>query len=122
MPEFGDQDEFNIESLKFGKDGLIPAVAQDCETREVLMMAWMDAEAVDRTLKSGLVTYWSRSRKSYWVKGETSGNIQKLVEMRIDCDMDCLLLLVDQTGNACHTGRRSCFYRRLSDEGLAEIR
>lgn len=118
MPEFGHPHEFNIESLKFGKDGLIPAVAQDSETLEVLMMAWMDAEAVDRTLKSRLATYWSRSRQSYWVKGETSGNIQKLVEMRIDCDMDCLLLLVDQKGNACHTGRRSCFYRRLGKDGL----
>lgn len=121
MPEFGCPHEFNIESLKFGKDGLIPAIAQDSETREILMMAWMDAEAVDRTLKSRLATYWSRSRQSYWVKGETSGNIQKLVEMRIDCDMDCLLLLVDQTGNACHTGRRSCFYRRLGDKGLTDI-
>ena len=121
MSEFDHPHEFNIESLKFGKDGLIPAVAQDSETLEVLMMAWMDAEAVDRTLKSRLATYWSRSRQSYWVKGETSGNIQKLVEMRIDCDMDCLLLLVDQTGNACHTGRRSCFYRRLGDKGLTDI-
>lgn len=120
MPEFDHPHEFNIESLKFGKDGLIPAVAQDSETLQVLMMAWMDAEAVDRTLKSRLATYWSRSRQSYWVKGETSGNIQKLVEMRIDCDMDCLLLLVDQTGNACHTGRRSCFYRRLGNDGLTE--
>ena len=121
MPEVVDQDQFNIESIKFGKDGLVPAVAQDCETREVLMMAWMDAEAVQRTLRNGLATYWSRSRKSYWVKGETSGNFQKLVELRIDCDLDCLLLLVEQKGNACHTGRRSCFYRSLRDNALVEI-
>ena len=121
MPEVVDQGQFNIESIKFGKDGLVPAVAQDCETREVLMMAWMDAEAVQRTLRNGLATYWSRSRKSYWVKGETSGNFQKLVELRIDCDLDCLLLLVEQEGNACHTGRRSCFYRRLCDNALVEI-
>ena len=101
--------EFNVEELAFNRDGLIPAIAQDANSKEVLMMAWMNAEAVKLTLQTGRVTYWSRSRQAMWVKGETSGHIQKLVEFRIDCDRDCLLLLIDQTGPACHTNRRSCF-------------
>ncbi|SDG21151.1 phosphoribosyl-AMP cyclohydrolase [Sulfitobacter delicatus] len=110
---------FDPASLKFNDAGLIPAIAQDAETHEVLMMAWMNAESVARTLESGKVTYWSRSRQAFWVKGETSGNVQKLVEFRVDCDRDCLLVLVDQTGPACHTGRRSCFYTAV--EGGEEV-
>ncbi len=89
--------------------GLVCAVAQDRSNGEVLMVAWMDAEAVRRTLETGRATYWSRSREEYWVKGETSGHIQTVHEIRVDCDGDALLLLVDQTGAACHTGTRSCF-------------
>lgn len=110
---------FDPASLKFNDAGLIPAIAQDAETHEVLMMAWMNAESVARTLESGKVTYWSRSRQAFWVKGETSGNVQKLVEFRVDCDRDCLLVSVDQTGPACHTGRRSCFYTAV--EGGEEV-
>ncbi|WP_050522437.1 phosphoribosyl-AMP cyclohydrolase [Pseudorhodobacter wandonensis] len=101
---------FDPASLKYDAKGLIPAIAQDFATGEVLMMAWMNAESIARTLESGQVTYWSRSRQSFWAKGETSGHVQKLVEFRVDCDRDCLLLKVDQTGPACHTNRRSCFY------------
>ena len=100
-------------SLNFNEAGLIPVVAQQFDSREVLMMAWMDAEAVRRTLSTGRATYWSRSREKYWVKGETSGHTQRVVELRHDCDADTLLLLVDQTGAACHTGDRTCF-----DNGL----
>ncbi|MDA8578312.1 phosphoribosyl-AMP cyclohydrolase [Rhodobacteraceae bacterium] len=107
--------EFNVEELAFNEDGLIPAIAQDANSNEVLMMAWMNAEAVKLTLQTGRVTYWSRSRRAMWVKGETSGHIQKLVELRVDCDRDCLLLLIDQTGPACHTNRRSCFYINVQD-------
>ncbi|MFV0492989.1 MAG: phosphoribosyl-AMP cyclohydrolase [Pseudorhodobacter sp.] len=106
---------FDPKSLKFDDRGLIPAIAQDHATGEVLMLAWMNAESIERTLKTGQVTYWSRSRAAFWAKGETSGNVQRLVEMRLDCDRDCLLLQVDQTGPACHTGRRSCFYTVLRD-------
>jgi phosphoribosyl-AMP cyclohydrolase len=101
---------FDPASLKYDGSGLIPAIAQDGKTGEVLMMAWMNAEAVARTLETGYVTYWSRSRQAFWAKGESSGHVQKLVEMRIDCDRDSLMLLVDQRGPACHTDRRSCFY------------
>ena len=107
--------EFNVEELAFNEDGLIPAIAQDANSNEVLMMAWMNAQAVKLTLQTGRVTYWSRSRRAMWVKGETSGHIQKLVELRVDCDRDCLLLLIDQTGPACHTNRRSCFYIAVQD-------
>ena len=106
---------FDPASLTYDANGLIPAIAQDHETGEVLMLAWMNAEAVARTLATGHVTYWSRSRAAFWAKGETSGHVQKLVEMRLDCDRDCLLLRVDQTGAACHTNRRSCFYTRIRD-------
>lgn len=104
---------FDPASLKYDANGLIPAIAQDHATGEVLMMAWMNAASIARTLDSGIVTYWSRSRQAFWAKGETSGHVQRLVELRIDCDRDCLLLLVDQTGPACHTNRRSCFYTAL---------
>ena len=109
---------FDPASLKFDAAGLVPAIAQDHVTGEVLMMAWMNAMAVERTLATGQVTYWSRSRGAFWAKGETSGHVQRLVEMRIDCDRDCLLLRVEQTGPACHTNRRSCFYTavRAGDE------
>lgn len=112
---------FDPASLTYNADGLIPAIAQDAESGEVLMMAWMNAESVARTLESGKVTYWSRSRQAFWVKGETSGNHQTLVELRFDCDQDCLLLLVRQEGPACHTGRRSCFYRTVREGEVAEI-
>lgn len=94
---------------RFDADGLIPVVAQQWDTGEVLMLAWMDAEALRRTRASGRATYWSRSRQEYWVKGETSGNAQNVREVRIDCDGDAILLLVDQVGVACHTGTRTCF-------------
>ena len=101
---------FDPSTLSYNEAGLLPAVAQDAKTGEVLMLAWMNAEAVARTLETGRVTYWSRSRRAFWVKGETSGHVQTLVEMRIDCDRDALLVLVDQVGPACHTNRRSCFF------------
>lgn len=106
---------FDPASLRYDTAGLIPCIAQDHQTGEVLMMAWMNAEAVARTLDSGEVTYWSRSRQGFWVKGETSGHRQRLVELRIDCDRDALLALVDQTGPACHTNRRSCFFTAIRD-------
>ena len=112
---------FDEMNLTFNGQGLIPAIAQEAATGEVLMMAWMNAEAVRRTLESGRVTYWSRSRQAFWVKGETSGHVQELVELRVDCDRDCLLVLVRQTGPACHTGRRSCFYTAVRDGEDVEI-
>ncbi|MEM5519196.1 phosphoribosyl-AMP cyclohydrolase [Sulfitobacter sp. AS59] len=112
--------EFDPSTLKYNEAGLIPAIAQDAESGEVLMMAWMNADAVSQTLATGRVTYWSRSRQSFWIKGETSGHVQELVEFRIDCDRDCLLVVVNQTGAACHTGRRNCFYT-LVDNGVERI-
>ena len=112
---------FDPQSLRFDERGLIPAIAQDHGTGEVLMVAWMNAEAVARTLASGCVTYWSRSRQRFWVKGESSGHVQRLIELRIDCDRDCLLVLVDQSGPACHTNRRSCFYTAVRDGAEVEI-
>jgi phosphoribosyl-AMP cyclohydrolase len=100
-------------ALKRDKDGLVPAVAQQYDTGEVLMMAWMDDEALHRTLTTGRATYWSRSRGEYWVKGETSGNAQRVVSVALDCDGDTLLVQVDQTGPACHTGARTCFTDRI---------
>ena len=94
---------------RFNAEGLIPVIAQQWDTGEVLMLAWMDAEALRRTRESGCATYWSRSRQEYWVKGETSGHAQSVRDIRIDCDGDTLLLLVEQTGAACHTGSRTCF-------------
>ena len=101
---------FDPATLRFDANGLIPAIAQDHATGEVLMLAWMNAEAVARTLATRRVTYWSRSRQSFWIKGETSGHVQDLVEMRVDCDRDAILVRVRQTGPACHTGARSCFF------------
>lgn len=112
---------FDPASLKYDAKGLIPAIAQDVDSGEVLMMAWMNAQSVARTLQTGRVTYWSRSRADFWVKGESSGHVQELVELRVDCDRDCLLALVRQTGPACHTNRRSCFYTALRDGKEVEI-
>jgi phosphoribosyl-AMP cyclohydrolase len=112
---------FDPSDLRFDAAGLLPCIAQDAETAEVLMLAWMNAEAVARTLETGRVTYWSRSRQALWVKGETSGHVQELVDMRIDCDRDCLLALVLQTGPACHTNRRVCFYTAVRDGQEVEL-
>ncbi|WP_372892550.1 phosphoribosyl-AMP cyclohydrolase [Rhodosalinus sp.] len=112
---------FDPANLRYDARGLIPAIAQEAETGEVLMLAWMTAEAVARTLETGRVTYWSRSRQAFWEKGATSGHVQDLVEMRLDCDRDTLLLRVRQTGPACHTGRRSCFYTAVRDGAEVEI-
>ncbi len=112
---------FDPQSLSYDSKGLIPAIAQDHETGEVLMMAWMNAEAVMRSLQTGRVTYWSRSRQAFWVKGESSGHVQVLVDFRLDCDRDCLLVLVEQTGPACHTNRRSCFYTAVRDGDEVEL-
>jgi phosphoribosyl-AMP cyclohydrolase len=99
-----------LDAIKFGPDGLVAAVAQQHDTGEVLMLAWMNRDAVRLTLAEGRACYWSRSRQALWRKGETSGQVQHLKEMRLDCDGDALLLLVNQHGVACHTGRRSCFF------------
>ncbi len=112
---------FDPASLKYDANGLIPCIAQDDATGEVLMMAWMNADSLARTLATGNVTYWSRSRQAFWAKGETSGHVQRLVELRIDCDRDCLLARVTQDGSACHTNRRSCFYTALRDGSEVEI-
>lgn len=99
--------------LKFDEKGLIPAVIQDGESNEVLMVAYMNKESFEATLKEGRTCFWSRSRQTLWRKGETSGHVQKVLEIRADCDTDCLLIKVEQTGPACHTGERSCFFNRL---------
>lgn len=112
---------FDPQSLRYDSNGLIPAVTQDHATGEVLMVAWMNAESVARTLASGNVTYWSRSRQEYWIKGASSGHRQQLVDLRIDCDRDCLLVLVNQTGPACHTNRRSCFYTAVRHGNEVEL-
>jgi phosphoribosyl-AMP cyclohydrolase len=104
-----------IDGLTFDADGLIPAIAQQHDTGEVLMMAWMNRDSIRETLQSTRVVYWSRSRKALWRKGDSSGQMQRLIEMRVDCDQDCLLLLVDQIGVACHTGRRNCFFTAIRD-------
>ncbi len=104
-----------LEQIKFGPDGLVPAIAQQHDTGEVLMMAWMNREAVRVTLAEGRACYWSRARQALWRKGETSGQVQRLRELRLDCDGDTVLLLVDQHGVACHTGRRSCFFNACRD-------
>ena len=103
-----------LSSVSFDANGLVPVVAQDATSGEVLMVAWMNADALAQTLRTGDVTYWSRSRKSLWRKGETSGHMQRLVEAYVDCDGDTLLLKVDQTGPACHTGEPTCFFRKLA--------
>ena len=110
-----------VAAIKFDADGLVPAIAQQFDTGEVLMMAWMNREAVAETLATGFVHYWSRSRKSLWRKGETSGQAQALKDFRWDCDNDTVLVLVEQTGVACHTGRRSCFFNAVRDGKTAVI-
>jgi phosphoribosyl-AMP cyclohydrolase len=110
-----------IDAIKFDADGLVPAIAQQHDTGEILMVAWMDREAVRTTLAEGRACYWSRSRKALWRKGETSGQAQALKEMRLDCDGDTVLLLVEQEGVACHTGRRNCFFRAWRDGAWVEI-
>ncbi|PID44597.1 MAG: phosphoribosyl-AMP cyclohydrolase [Proteobacteria bacterium] len=107
-----------IGQLTFNNDGLIPAIAQQYDTGEVLMMAWMNSESIRETLRNNRVCYWSRSRGKLWRKGESSGQVQMLKGFRIDCDADTLLLAVDQTGPACHTGRRSCFYQVIDGDSL----
>ena len=104
----------NLDQLTYNKDGLIPVIAQDYKTNEVLMMAWMNIDSLKKTIKDGKACYWSRSRKTYWVKGETSGHFQHVKEIYYDCDCDVLLMKVDQIGAACHTNKRSCFYRKIS--------
>ena len=108
------------EAITFNDQGLVLAVAQQHDSGEVLMVAWMNQEAVSETLETGQICYWSRSRQKLWRKGETSGQTQKLIELRVDCDGDSLLLSVDQKGVACHTGRRSCFYRKADKGGNLE--
>jgi phosphoribosyl-AMP cyclohydrolase len=108
-----------METIKFDASGLVPAIASDCDTDRVLMLAYMNREALNKTLETGVMTYWSRSRQQLWIKGETSGNIQKVVSVRVDCDGDALLFKVKLEGAkaACHQGYRSCFYRELKDGG-----
>ncbi len=115
------QDETSELRPKFNSDGLIAAIAQDFDSGTVLMLAWMNAEALRRTLETGRATYWSRSRGALWVKGETSGDTQDVIEVRVDCDQDAVLLKVRQSGGACHTRRASCFYRRVAGDALVFV-
>ena len=109
-----------LNAIKWDDKGLVPAIAQDAETNEILMVAWMNAESLELSMREGRAIYWSRSRQKLWRKGEESGNVQQLKEMRLDCDADVLLLKVEQIGSvACHTGRRSCFYRKLDSNTLS---
>jgi phosphoribosyl-AMP cyclohydrolase len=109
-----------IDAIAFNRDGLVPAIAQREGTGEVLMLAWMNREAVEETLKTGYACYWSRSRARLWRKGEESGHVQRVIDIKIDCDGDTLLMTVEQTGAACHTGQPSCFFRHASDLGWIE--
>jgi len=117
MTKSAQQTEDLLAAVRFDDAGLVPAIAQQHDTGQVLMMAWMNRDALNETLASGRVCYWSRSRARLWRKGESSGQVQRLVELRLDCDGDTILLRVDQTGVACHTGRRSCFYRSATADG-----
>jgi phosphoribosyl-AMP cyclohydrolase len=121
-PHFsGSQQDETVELRpKFDADGLVAAIAQDADTGEVLMLAWMNPEALQLTIDTGRVVYWSRSRKALWRKGDTSGHEQHVAEIRVDCDQDVVLLKVRQTGAACHTGRHSCFYRIATPAGLTK--
>ena len=110
-----------IERLKFNAQGLIPAIAQQHDSGEVLMLAWMNRQAIQQTIATGELWYWSRSRGALWRKGATSGQVQRLVELRIDCDQDALLAKVDQTGVACHTGRRTCFFSRVDGDRIVAV-
>ncbi len=115
-----------LDAVRFDAAGLVPAIAQDAATGEVLMMAWMNREALERTLTTGRATYWSRSRQSFWIKGETSGHTQRVLGASLDCDGDAILLRIEQVGAACHEGYRSCFFRDLpmegSESGSGELR
>ncbi len=110
-----------LDAIKFNAQGLVPAIAQQHDSAEVLMLAWMNRDAVAETLATGRVCYWSRSRQALWRKGETSGHVQRLVELRLDCDGDTILLLVEQTGPACHTGAHNCFFRAARDGAFVEL-
>lgn len=110
-----------LKQIRFNENGLVPAIAVQFDCGDVLMMAWMNEDSLRATLAEGRVCYWSRSRQSLWRKGDTSGQIQRLIDLRIDCDGDTLLLLVDQSGVACHTGRRTCFFRAWRQDGLETI-
>ena len=110
-----------LDQLTFNNEGLIPAIAQQFDSGEVLMLAWMSPESIEATLKEERVVYWSRSRRKLWRKGETSGHVQTLMEFRWDCDNDTILLQVDQSGVACHTGRRNCFFNSVRDENITTI-
>ncbi|ATX81622.1 phosphoribosyl-AMP cyclohydrolase [Mariprofundus ferrinatatus] len=104
-----------LDAIKFNDAGLVPAIAQDAATGRVLMMAWMNAEAVNQTIETGFAHYYSRSRQKQWMKGESSGHVQKVIDMFLDCDGDTMLLIIEQTGPACHTNRKSCFYKKAED-------
>ena len=110
-----------LDSIKYDSNGLVPAVVQDCENGDVLMVGYMNREAVKATLTTGRTTFWSRSRQKFWIKGETSGNIQAVKRVYVDCDKDCLLVKVDQKGSACHEGYRSCFFREVDSEGKETV-
>ena len=107
-----------ISQFKYNADGLIPAIVQDAKSKRVLMMAWMNEQSIRMTLEKKLMVYFSRSRQKYWVKGETSGNVQRVVRWSVDCDKDTLLFEVEQTGGACHTGYESCFFQELDEHGM----
>jgi phosphoribosyl-AMP cyclohydrolase len=118
----GGVDEFWLDEVLWNLDGLVPAIAQDAETGEVLMVAWMNRESLKMTVERGEAVYWSRSRSKLWRKGEESGHVQKVREIRLDCDGDVLLLKVEQIGGiACHTGRRHCFFNRLTGQGWEAV-
>lgn len=123
MPTTYEQAEIDaaLAAIKFDTQGLVPAIAQQYDSGEVLMMAWMDCDAVAETMRTGRACYWSRSRRAPWRKGDTSGHVQTLVDLRVDCDGDTLLVLVEQTGVACHTGRHNCFFRAIRGGALQEI-
>ncbi len=110
-----------IDALKYDSDGLIPAIIQDADSGEVLMIAYMNRESLQRTVATGLCTYWSRSRQKFWVKGETSGHVQRVQRILVDCDADAVLIQVEQVGVACHTGHRRCFYREAQGDELVEV-
>ena len=105
--------KLELEKIKFNIDGLVPAIAQDIHSKNVLMLAWMSKESINETLKTGFAVYYSRSRQQLWLKGKNSGNLQKIINIKLDCDFDAILLEVEQTGNACHTGEITCFFNKL---------
>lgn len=121
IPALAQAAEAVIAEIRFDGEGLVPAIAQQARTGEVLMLAWMDRDAVAATLETGYAHYYSRSRQALWRKGETSGQVQKVCDFRIDCDGDTVLVLVEQMGVACHTGRHNCFFRAPRDKGVTDI-